>query len=119
MKGQFEYGFGWAKVVVTAFCIFIVYLFIISQFGFITIQVTGQPHIDSLTQELSVCWEELNIFKQTEQLVCKCSCPSDIGVIFIGFMMGVGATSIIILFTTWFKNRKKSRKEVKSNGKQQ
>jgi len=118
MKGQLFWDRnGWMGGVVVAFFIIVIYTFVVLGSGSITIQVTGQPQIDSLTQQLSVCQEELNIFKQTEQLVCKCSCPSDIGVIFLGFMIGVGATSIIIIFTTWFKNRKKSRKEVKKNGK--
>lgn len=117
MKGKIT---SWELVVVLSFALFVTMLFNMN-FGCMSIQVTGQPQINTLTGQLNQCQGDLASAKEAKQAVCA-PCTSDPGwwTLFYGILFGfaigfvVAVYFMMVIMPQW-KDRilKKHEKEVR------
>ena len=111
MKGYGEFDFIKPLIITTLFIGFFMWLQFAS--GQITIQVTGQPTIDSLTEQLVVSQSALEICTEKVTPECVCSCDTN-GSYITGFLFGLvvgffGLFYFIYMVKPWLTEKIKEK----------
>lgn len=116
MKGYYDSNKSVLTSIVVIALFMMIFFWVQSQAGTITVVFSGQPTIDTLTGQLNTCNAALQKYLEVGKAICECKCPdcNTASSVFLGFFFGAFAVAFtVLLFMPWYKKYSADKEEQK------